>query len=167
MYELYRNSCFLYRISFIRCRYILLSVLCGCYSRVAFNFLGKLENINDDWIRHIRAIQWRLLDIVSNTHSLSVLQSAGETSHTTLALAHRSFSKMVIAYVGWCVAYTSHGYYSKAAFILLRASDCEGQHLFSIYYDWPTNRQTDRQTDRHKWLLNPTSHVYHLPHRLI
>ena len=24
---------------------------------LAFNFLGKLENINDDWIRHIRAIQ--------------------------------------------------------------------------------------------------------------
>ena len=46
-------------------------------------FFGKPADINDYWIKHIRVIQWRLLDAVSSMCSLSVLLSTMETSRTT------------------------------------------------------------------------------------
>ena len=54
------------------------------------HFLGKLTDINNGSIRHIWTIRWPLLDTISSMHSLSVLLSAVETSHTArtaLALA--------------------------------------------------------------------------------
>ena len=55
-----------YHIPLIRC--------CDYYLRVA-----SVWDTNNCWIRHVWAIQWRLLDTISSTHSLSVLLSAMET----------------------------------------------------------------------------------------
>ena len=41
-------------------------------------FIGKPPDINDSWIRHVRAIQRQLLDAGSSTRNLSVLLSVME-----------------------------------------------------------------------------------------
>ena len=77
-------------------------------------------------IRYIQVIQRQLLDAVGSSHSLSVLLSAMETSNTTqtaLALARWPIIRNYSNSYG-CAEYSSHSYYSKMGFILLRASDC-------------------------------------------
>ena len=66
----------------------------GYYSRVATVrgrrlFLWKAPvDINDSLIRYIWVRRWRLVDVVRSVHSLSVLLSAVEMTHTTqIALA--------------------------------------------------------------------------------
>ena len=86
-------------------------------------FLGNPTDINDSSIRHVRAIQLRLLGTVSSTHSLSVLLSAVETSRTTKQPS-ASLVTVVRDYSQSCSVYTSHGYYLRAVFISLRASNC-------------------------------------------
>ena len=51
----------------------------GC----VFFFIEKPADINDGWIRYVRAIQRRLLDAGSSVRNLSVLLSAKERSYTT------------------------------------------------------------------------------------
>ena len=71
-----------YCISSIRrCSYYFFHCTFGVATIVYF--FGKPTDINDSWIRYIWAMQWWLLDAVSSKHSLSVLLSAVETSHTT------------------------------------------------------------------------------------
>ena len=80
-------------------------------------FLGKPADTNDGWIRYVRAIQWWVLDAVNSKHSLSVLQSAVEMSHTTqtvLVLVRQLSSEIVHI----CVRV--HGYYLRMVFISLR-----------------------------------------------
>ena len=72
------------------------SFCCTYYSRLSFIFLWKIHRHR---IRYVRAIQYKLLNVVSNAHSFSVLPSTLDA------------------------AYVSHGYYSKVVFILLWASD--------------------------------------------
>ena len=60
-------------------------------------FFGKPADINDSWIRYVRAIQRRLLDAGSSIHNLSVLLSAMEkscTTRTALALARWPSSEL-------------------------------------------------------------------------
>ena len=80
-------------------------------------FLGKPTDTNDGWIRYVRAIQWWVLDAVNSKHSLSVLQSAVEMSHTTrtvLVLVRQLSSEIVHI----CVHV--RGYYLRMVFISLR-----------------------------------------------
>ena len=94
-----------YCISLIRCR----SYNCFRHSffwQVLFEgsdyFCGKPADVNDGWIRYIRAIQWRLLDTDSSSHSLSVLLSAIESScrtPTTLAQAWWPSSEIICTHV--------------------------------------------------------------------
>ena len=63
--------------------FILLPILYGYYSRVAFISL----DINYGWIRYVQVRRWRLLDTVSGTRSLSILLSAVGTTQTALVLA--------------------------------------------------------------------------------
>ena len=49
-------------------------------------FFGKPADINNDRIRYMGAIHWQLLDAISSMHSLSVLLSTIEASHTTLSV---------------------------------------------------------------------------------
>ena len=80
-------------------------------------FLGKPTDTNDGWIRYVRAIQWWVLDAVNSKHSLSVLQSAVEMSHTTrtvLVLVWQLSSEIVHI----CVH--ARGYYLRMVFISLR-----------------------------------------------
>ena len=93
---------------------ISLLVLCGYYSRVAFISLESPETSTMGWIKYVRVRWWRLVDAVSSTHSLSVLLSAVKTTRT---------EQITLVLVWWVhAAYTSCGYYSRAAFISFRAS---------------------------------------------
>ena len=79
--------------------------------------LGKPTDTNDGWIRYVRAIQWWVFDAVNSKHSLSVLQSAVEMSHTTrtvLVLVRPLSSEIVHI----CVRV--RGYYLRMVFISLR-----------------------------------------------
>ena len=72
-----------YRISSIRRRSCSLPVSVGLLYITGLSFIGKPADINDDWIRYLRAIQRRLLDVGSSTRNLSVLLSAMEELYNT------------------------------------------------------------------------------------
>ena len=104
-------------------------------------FFGKPTDINNGWIRYVRVIQWWLLDAVSCKLSLSVLLPAVEMSHTTRTCSSpmtviRSYSHTCV-----CAAFCTCDYYSKVAFISLRAPDLcalfEGGVYSKKYGIWP------------------------------
>ena len=103
---------------------------------------GKPAYTKDTWIMYMymQAIQWRLLD-VSSKHSLSVLIYPVETSCTTRTglvlvdpvIVARNYLRMSTRAV--C---SSHGYYLRAVFILLRAphrvATIRGWRLFKGHF---------------------------------
>ena len=91
---------------------------CGYYSRAAFISLKRPQTSTTAG----RAIQWQLLDAVSSKHSLSVLLSAMKRSCTTRT------ANISHAYV-YATCDTSRGYYLRAVFILLRASDSKAESV--------------------------------------
>ena len=113
--------CIRYLFNQILFSFFCCSFLCGYYSRVAFISFERPADTNDGRIKYVRVIQWRLLDAVSSMHSLTVLLSAMEKSHTTqtaLVLDH------ILLFACVCAAYASRSYYSKVVLISFRASDC-------------------------------------------
>ena len=129
----------IYRISLIWC--------CGYYLfRCSFyvaTIRGRLlfdggvyffGNPGDGWIRYIWVRQWRLLDNVSSTRSLSVLLSALRTTRTTqtvLALAWWPSSEIIRTRVRVPCLLAAATIQGRC---LSRASDCvatiQGQRLF-------------------------------------
>ena len=105
-------------------------------------------DINDGSIRHVWAIQWQLLDAVCSTHSLSVLLSAAEMSHTTrtaLALAWWPSSEII------CTCHVHElRLLLRAAFITLRASNCaatiQGWRLFKEIRYFSSKTQIHEKT---------------------
>ena len=84
-------------------------------------FFGKPTDIKDGWIRCVRVIQRWLLDTVSSSRSLSVLLSAGNELYYT----NSPSASLVTVVRNICTrVYTSCGYYSRTAFILLKAFVC-------------------------------------------
>ena len=76
----------------------------------------------------------RLLDAISSKRSLSVLLSAVEASRTTRTALALAPVTAIGNYSHTCAAYSNCSYYSRVAFISLRASDyvatIQGWHLF-------------------------------------
>ena len=100
--------------------YLCCLFLRGYYLRAAFYLFEKPADINDGWIRYVRVRQWRLLDTVSSTRSLSGLLSAVETCRTTgMALGYLVTIVRNYSHTCACAAYTNRGYYSA----LFNASD--------------------------------------------
>ena len=87
-------------------------------------FFGRPTDINDSWIRYVRAMQWQLLDAASSmcVASQSCCQpwKRGVNRNSLSA----SLVTVIRNYSHMCVCSASHGYYSRAAFILLRAPGC-------------------------------------------
>ena len=98
-------------------------------------FFGKPGDIIDGWIRYVQVRQWRLLDTVSSTQSLSPAVSCGNDSYNT-----NSSSASVVtiirnhSHMCACAAFTSRGYYSGRYLFRSRALDCTatiwGRRLF-------------------------------------
>ena len=112
------------RLLFFHC-----SFLCGYYSRAAFI---SLENPQTSMTAGIGTYEQYSDDC--STHSLSVLLSAVEMSHTTqtaLALAV-DHSQKLFAYVCVCAVYTSHGYYSRVVFISLKSFQLCGYYSRAV-----------------------------------
>ena len=90
-----------YRVSSIRCWGCSLHISMQLLSEGGIYFSRKPTDINDSWIRYVRAIQRWLLDVTCN---LSVPLSAMEKSYTTwtaLALAWW-WSSELFAHVCMC-----------------------------------------------------------------
>ena len=126
----------------LRLLFILLLVFLQLLFEGGIYFFGKPVDINDGRRRYAQVIWQRRLDSVSGLHSLSVLLSAVETSRTTqTALALAWWPSLESIHTCVCAMCTSHSYYSREAFILLRASLCtatiQAQWLFKeIQYMW-------------------------------
>ena len=106
-------------------------------------FFGKPADVNDGWIRYVRAVQWH------------IQHKQPSASQGTIV---RNDSHMCV-----CAAYTSHSYYSRVVFISLKASDCvatiRGWRLFeygsfdSVLDRWLLSQnKLTRTTERlHSW----------------
>ena len=88
------------------------------------NLFGQLTDINNGWVRCVRAIHAVMTDVVSSPHSPPVLVSATERSCTTLTALALVDHHQKLLHIYACTVYNSCGYYSRVAFISLRASDC-------------------------------------------
>ena len=104
-----------YRTSSIRCRsyYFFAAWFCMTTNRGWHLFPWKA--CTHQW--HVPALQWPLLDAVSSTHSLLSAMETIElyntnTPSTSQVTVIRNYLQSCL-----CATYTSHGYYSRAAFI--------------------------------------------------
>ena len=119
------TSCFLRNSLFpVTHNYFVVHVYTYCCS-------GKTTDINDDWIRYVRAIQWQLLDAVSSTYILTVLLSVSwkqvKTSNSPGARPYPSVCIRVQVPHMLAVA-TIRG---RCQFISLRVSDCAATIRYS------------------------------------
>lgn len=125
--------------------------LSSYYPRVAFTFLEsrRYQQRLDNWVR-----RWWLLDAVSSAHSLLVLLSAMEMTQTTWIALVLAWWTIIRKYSHTCVrfAYTSHGYYLRAAFFRSEVSDCTAtirgrwllvKHLLALLMTWNRTLQPD------------------------
>ena len=107
------------------CCVFLLHVLVWLLFEGGIYFFGKSADVQR-WLDKVHRYSDNYCTTITSKHSLSVLLLAVETSHisqTALALAWWPPSKINL-HMCVCTAYSSRGYYSRVAFILLRAPDC-------------------------------------------
>ena len=116
-----------YRISSIRRRGYDLPRCLFCGS---VYFFRKPGDINDGWIRYVQMGRWRLLDVVSNTRSFSVLLSAvgtTRTAQTVLALAWWPSSEIICVHTCARAWFTSRGDYILEGGVYLDGTINESQ----------------------------------------
>ena len=96
---------------------------------VGIYFLGKPADLNDGWMRYIRAIQLGLVDTGSRTRSLSVQLLAVETSRRTqTALALAWWQSAAVTCTRICVPHIL-AMATIQPQLLFKGGDCWGQYL--------------------------------------